>query len=477
MSKINIYKNWYNQIKIKKNKVLLLYGNEGCGKSSFVEKQFNRLFDIKYIDNEQLDYIKDEKDINNIISFLDSFYNVLFKKSNDKLILMIINENRLYSFDKCDISINKLIDINNNSRKYPMILIMNNNFNKFLTFIKKKCECIEFENLTNNSINRIIENYMKKYNMIDKSNITNKSGPTKALFECLLNSSKSNLNKLFLLLDNLRINYFIKNENNELILNKNNLIDFKNEIIENNIKNDIYVANYKLLTNYKSIDDSLNIFSQDVNFNPLVMEESYIQKLEVIEACPQLLNYNFNNNIIWNDIKIRNIFKRLINSFTYSNLYDAFIFNYQRWNLRRIYGYFCCALPSYLLSLINISYNPIVRYPNDITKTSNQKINTKNILNMYEKIDILNIDYYLLIGDYIKNLIENIKKGKDNKKYWLSVYKLNQFAEFYKIDLKTIGRIININKINKKDKNDKNDNDDNFKFNKSIENIFINKYL
>ena len=472
MDKLDIIKNWYNQLKTKQNKVLLLYGCEGCGKTSFIEKGFTKKFQIKYITNieldnikKELDEVKDNKSI--IVNYLDIFYKIFFKKlsKNDKSIIMVINENRLYNFDKYDDLITKIIDINNNFRHYPMILVMNNNYNKFLINMKKRCEFIEFESLTNNIIHLQIDYYMKKYNIIDKSNINNKNGSTKALRNCLINISKGNLNKLYLLLDNLRINYCIKNENNELILTKNNLNDFKNDIIENNNKKDIYIANYKLLTSYTSINDALELYSYEETFKPLVIEECYVQKLEIYE----------NNKNIWDDDNIKNIIKRLTNSFTFANLYDAFIFNYQRWDLKKIYGYFSCVLPSYLLSLIDISYNPVIKYPNDMTRTSNQKINTKNILKMYEKMDILNIDYYLLIREFIKNLIETIKKGRNNKNYWLCVYKLNKFAEFYKIDLKTIGRIININKINKKDKNEKDDNDENIKFNKSIENIFINK--
>lgn len=476
MDRTEIITTWYKNIKNKKNKVLLLYGNEGCGKTSYIEKGLNKRFKIKNITNENLDNIKDEKDKNDIINFLDNYFRIFFKmiiNKNEKPILMVINENKLYNFDRYDIVINKLIDINNAYRHYPMIIIINsnnNNKNKFLLSLKKKCEYIEFEELTDNLIKLQIIAYMKKYNMYDKSNINNKNGPTKALTEELIKISNNNLNKLFILLDNLRINYCIKNENNDYILTKNSLNDFKNEVIENDIKKNIYISGYKLLTTYKSIEDALNIFSYDEMYNPLIMEEWYYQKLEA---------YEYNNKNIWNNKEMRNIVKRLINSFSYSNLYDGFIFNYQRWDLKKIYGYFSCALPSYLLSLIKLSYNPIVEYPNDMTRTSNQKINTKNILNMYEKLDILNIDYYLLIGEYIKNIIEIIKKNKKDNNYYLAAYKLNQFAKFYNIDLKIIGRIMNINKINKKDKknkiiDDSETEDEVFKINKCIENIFIN---
>ena len=118
-------------------------------------------------------------------------------------------------------------------------------------------------------------------------------------------------------------------------------------------------------------------------------------------------------------------------------------------------------LPSYLLSKIEIDYSPNVKFLSDMNKTSIQKINTKQIFNVYENFDIINIDYYIYIGNYIKSIISQCSDGKKDNK--LLIKKFNEFVKYYKINQSTIERLLKINKLDLVQ----------IKINKSLDQLFI----
>lgn len=452
---VQILKKWINGLKNKKsNKTLLLYGSNGVGKTYFVENMLGKKFNLKLLTNDMINELKDEKPAN-YYSFLSLFFEMIsFKDTNPNPRVMVINENKLYNFDKCEQIVNKLIDDNVKfGNKYPIIVVMDKSKTKFINDIKKKSTSIMFDDPDEDNIKVIINKILAENKFIDKINPNNKSGKASmTLIKKMTECSGKNLNKLFVLMNNLMNNYCDDN-----VITKTNLSEFLEDLVDNNDKNNIYVSNYELLTSYKSVNHALNIFNHDAIYNPLVMEESYKQKIVAYERF---------NGSIWNS-EYREIVKRLTKSFAYSNLYDTFIFNTQQWNLKRIYGYFSCALPSFLLSKIDINYSPSVDFPVDFNKTSIQRINTKQIFNIYEKLDIINIEYYIYIGEYIKNIIDNCinKKETDkDKTYWLRVKRINEFMDYCGIDINMLERIIKINKLEKQ-----------IKFTKALDTIIIKK--
>lgn len=442
---------WFKNLKNKNtNKILLVYGDTGVGKTYFIENHLTKYFNLKPLTNERMDELKDEK-IKNYYSFLSLFFDMITLDDLDaKPKVMIINESKLYNFDKYEQIISKIIDDSIKLDNYPIIVIMTSSHTKFLSDIRKKSTSIFIETPKEDVIKGIISNYLEEKGIVDKITPKVKSGKVSSiLVKKMVEMSNGNLNKLNVLLDNLVNNYCDKE------ITKKILTEFLDDNVENNIKNDIYTSNYELLTNYKSIEDALEIFNHDRTNNPLIMEESYNQKIIAYERC---------NNSIWKSPYCK-VVKRLTKSFTYSNLYDTYIFNSQQWlNLKRIYGYFSCALPSYLLNKIPVEYDPKIEFPSDMNKTSIQRINTKQILNIYEKFDILNIEYYIFIGEYIKKIIEECVgcKNKD-KRYWMMIKKINDFVKYYKIDQNTIERILKINKLDPKQ----------IKFTKAIDQIFF----
>ena len=440
---------WFKGLNTKStSKLLLVYGESGIGKTYFIESHLSKKLKLKPLTNDKIDQLMDEKP-SNYSSFLSLFFDVItFDDVDDKKKIMVINEKTLYNFEKCSKIIIKLID-DSIKLNYPMIIIIDSEHKKLITNLEKKAITIRFNKPSNDEVKKILNMILIKNNISDKIDPRTKGKISNTLNNKICELSNNNLNKVFVLVNNL-INNYCDIVNDSKVITKNNFIEFLKDTVENNNKNNIYVSNYKLLTKYESIEQAMELYNNDNIDNPLIMEESYTQKIIAYE--------NANGTIE----PIKDIVVRLTKSFTYSNLIDTYIYNSQQWtNLKRIYGYFSCVLPSYLLSKIEIDYSPNVKFLSDMNKTSIQKINTKQIFNVYENFDIINIDYYIYIGNYIKSIISQCSEGKKDNK--LLIKKFNEFVKYYKINQSTIERLLKINKLDLVQ----------IKINKSLDQLFI----
>lgn len=440
---------WFKGLNTKStSKLLLVYGESGIGKTYFIESRLSKKLKLKPLTNDKIDQLMDEKP-SNYSSFLSLFFDVItFDDIDDKKKIMVINEKTLYNFEKCSKIIIKLID-DSIKLNYPMIIIIDSEHKKLISNLEKKAITIRFNKPSNDEIKKILNMILIKNNISDKIDPRTKGRISNTLNNKICELSNNNLNKVFVLVNNL-INNYCDIVNDSKVITKNNFIEFLKDTVENNNKNNIYVSNYKLLTKYESIEQAMELYNNDNIDNPLIMEESYTQKIIAYE--------NANGTIE----PIKDIVVRLTKSFTCSNLIDTYIYNSQQWtNLKRIYGYFSCVLPSYLLSKIEIDYSPNVKFLSDMNKTSIQKINTKQIFNVYENFDIINIDYYIYIGNYIKSIISQCSDGKKDNK--LLIKKFNEFVKYYKINQSTIERLLKINKLDLVQ----------IKINKSLDQLFI----
>ena len=440
---------WFKGLNTKSiSKLLLVYGESGIGKTYFIESHLSKKLKLKPLTNDKIDQLMDEKP-SNYSSFLSLFFDVItFDDIDDKKKIMVINEKTLYNFEKCSKIIIKLID-DSIKLNYPMIIIIDSEHKKLISNLEKKAITIRFNKPSNDEVKKILNMILIKNIISDKIDPRTKGKISNTLNNKICELSNNNLNKVFVLINNL-INNYCDIVNDSKVITKNNFIEFLKDTVENNNKNNIYVSNYKLLTKYESIEQAMELYNNDNIDNPLIMEESYTQKIIAYE--------NANGTIE----PIKDIVVRLTKSFTYSNLIDTYIYNSQQWtNLKRIYGYFSCVLPSYLLSKIEIDYSPNVKFLSDMNKTSIQKINTKQIFNVYENFDIINIDYYIYIGNYIKSIISQCSDGKKDNK--LLIKKFNEFVKYYKINQSTIERLLKINKLDLVQ----------IKINKSLDQLFI----
>lgn len=428
---MNNYKIKNNKKRIKKNttNILLLYGEDEIQKDNIIKTAFKTLpqYNIKYITQKELELLNNNKKDNKYLTFIYSYFNQLSIDEDDRMKIMIINENKIYNFHQYKKeTIIELINANNN--RYPIILILNSSHSKLLNTLKKKTKYIYINNLSSNDIITYIKMKFKNNNIIDKTN--NK------IINLIIELSNYNLNKVNTLLYDLLNTYCDNN-----IITEENLINFKNNTILNNNKETIINTNYKLLTSFNGLNESFELYNHDKIYNPLVMEEQYMNKIIQYE------NEYSNDN---EKMKYLNkITLKISKCFVYSNLYDTYIFNYQKWNLSNIYGFFSCILPSYYLSLLKTKYkfNPYITFPIDMNKASIQRINTKQIDSIYENINLIDITYYIYLNELIYYLITKSSNNTTNINRIKITSITKELIKTYNLNMQLIEKILKINKL------------------------------
>ena len=419
--------------KLKKNKkdiinILLLYGDDDIQKRLIIEESNIFInYNLCYLSEEELDKLYKQKDVN-YNSFIYRFFNQL--SFNDDLNLksriMIINENNIYNFHKYKDIIINIVNANNNIN--PIIILLNSSHSKLLNILKKKTYNILLTTLLTPDITLYITKKIKQENIIDKTN-------TKFI-DLLIKLSNYNLNKINTLLYDLTKSY-CKNK----IITLQDLEDFKNDTIMNNNKETLIDTNYKLLTKFNGIKESYELFNHDKINNPLVMEEQYINKI---------IKYEKDYKDDKDKMKfLNNITLKISKCFVYGNLYDAYIYNYQKWDLLNIYGYLTCILPSYYLSLLKTIYpfNPNIYFPIDMNKSSIQKINTKQIDSIYENINLIDITYYIYLNDLIYYLITKSSNNTLNINRKKITIITKDLIKTYGLNMQLIEKILKINKL------------------------------
>ena len=414
--------------KPKKNmiNILLLYGDDEIQKEVIIMSIFKDIKDYQlcYLTQDKLELLFTEKE-NNYTSFLYTYFNQLSLNNNKKKI-MIINENKIYNFHKYKNIIINIVNVNNNI--YPIILILNSSHRKFLNILKKKTKSIYINNLSGVDIKNYLIFKLKEEKIIDKTN--NK------FIEDIIKYSDYNLNKVNTLLYDLIYTYC---DNKTITISSLN--NFNNNILMNNCKDTIINTNYKLLTTFNGLNKSYELFNHDRINNPLVMEEQYINKI---------IQYENDYKNDKDKMKyLNNITLKISNSFIYSNLYDTYIYNYQKWDLIKIHGFFSCSLPSYYLSLLQTKhyFSPFITFAIDMNRTSIQKMNTKHIYTIYENINLIDIKYYIYLNEIIYYLLKHSSNNTLNINKIKLTNILKDIIKTYNLNMSLIEKILKINKL------------------------------
>ena len=414
----------------KKNKkdmmnILLLYGDDEIQKNIIIDTAFNNLNQYKlcYIKQTELDLLLKN---NNYTIFLYQYFNQLTFNTDDKQKIMIINQNNIYNFHNYKEVIKEIVNCNNNI--YPIILVLDSSHSKLLNILKKKTYSISINQLSTKEITNYIKYNFKDNNIIDKTK--NK------IIDLIIELSNYNLNKVNTLLYDLLNTYCEDN-----IITIKNMEEFKKDSIMNNNKDSLIQTNYKLLTKFNGLNESYELFNHDKTNNPLVMEEQYMNKV-----------IQYENDYKNDKTKMKYLNKitlKLSKCFVYSNLYDTYIFNYQKWDLNKIYGFFSCILPSYYLTLLETKYpfNPFIKYPIDMNKSSIQRINTKQIDTIYENINLIDITYYIYLNELIYYLITKSSQNSININR-IKITKITKdLIKTYNLNIQLIEKILKINKL------------------------------
>lgn len=334
---------------VNKKANLLIIGGHGIGKSLTVRLLLN---DMKY----EVIHLNSLNSDNLNIEFIEKIIkpSIFDEDPNSKKILLIDElESLITRNDKKNIL--NIIKTNNFSRNVPTIIISNEQHNSHLTEIKKITNVINYVPLSNNEIKQIITNVCKNERM--KISYTS--------FDKIIELCNNDIRKIMCMLNELNTLYKDKPITNEVLLEMNEIMSNDN----NNIN--LLQITKELLTNFKNINTSYELFKIDNVTIPLMIYENY---------------YKYINKKDYN---------KIIENISFGDIINNYIHGEQNWDLMEIYGIISCSTTSYYVNNYKNTnkYIPIV-YTSEFNKTSVQKHNKKNF-NYFNK----SIEEFIYIKD------------------------------------------------------------------------------
>ncbi len=323
----------------KRKGSLIITGVHGCGKTTIINLILNKLnYDIININNLDSHTIINSEFIIKVSS--KNFY-----ENKNKVLLIDELESIITTNDKENIF--NIIKENNYNRWLPIIIITNNQHNKKLNEIKKYSNEVKIKSLNKEEIMEFLDKLCKKNNIeFDNNNIKND----------IIEHSQNDIRRLIMLINEIKISY--KNE----IIDNDKYYKFIEIFKKKNKDLDLFNTTNKLLNNYTSINDCLELQQTESTLIPLMIDEN---------------SYKFINYSNYNQV---------LEIFSKADILENYIFEEQNWDLCEIFGYVSCSIPSYLINKYNNknNNNKQIVFATDLNRTSVKKMNYKNIIKTNE---------------------------------------------------------------------------------------------
>lgn len=422
---VNKIKYWiknykYNEVKkknklIKSNKIedyscIIITGTHGIGKTVTSELIVSQM-------NYNCNKLKSSSKLNDLSKELSNVVSLLINKKIKEI--NIIDELESISSTQEKNAILNIVKQNNEIKKSPIILISNNNHNKFLSTLKSLAYEIKFYKPYDSELKQLLIKIAKEENMKFKS---------MEIVNTIVESAKGDIRKLILTLQDLKNNFTDK------IITQDIYNKYKKNELSKYYDFNLYTCADDLLYNYTNIDDCLKNFESQTVYLPLMVHQYYCD----------VINKNVDNE----DEKFQ-LMKDISQSLSTGDVIENLIFGYQNWKVREIHGFYSCVNTSYNLCNSRSEKEPNktkLEFPKDLNKTSIKNINKKNIDNVNKCINNKTIIDYIYISKIVKQLIKNNK-----------LEECSRLLKPHNIKLEHIESLLKIEKINyKKDtSNDK----------------------
>ena len=306
--------------------------------------------------------------------------------------------------------------MNEIKKKFPIILISNLTHSKFINKLiqKKHCPEIKFELPGETSLKTIINKICKNENLNIAPEIILK----------IIEYSQKDIRKCILILQDLYLTF--GKLSNESIIDEAKFKLYRMYTQRKDIDCGLLIANKNLMDNYKSIQNCLKMYDKEKVLLPLMLFENYPLAIE-------------NKELSTKD-KI-NMIANITNSLSIGDVIETNIYSDQNWYLQDTHGFFSCAKPSFdMISKNNHNSSNQSKYYNlnfsyDLNSVSIKNINRKNFVNIQNHLINFNNYDILYLHKIYKYQIKNKKTDK-----------LNKILANYKITLKNITSINNIDK-------------------------------
>lgn len=178
---------------------------------------------------------------------------------------------------------------------------------------------------------------------------------------------------------------------------------------EKDLDFDLYKATNKILTDYKQIDKSLELYETEKVLMPLMIFENYHKFVK------------------------KEVYSKILNNLSIGDILENYIYGEQNWDLLELHGIISCCIPSYLITKYsNGIKNAKLEFAIDLNRTSVKKMNKKKIIktnnslnkNPYKNIRNKSIDEFIYMGEIMDKINEESKILTDQN--YLDIIKINK---------------------------------------------------
>jgi len=412
-----------------KKKCMIVSGNHGSGKKCRVKTILTELgyepiqIDITKI---KLEHKKDEikeknkkKKPNHSVIYLRNLINNVDLLSMDNLGNddKIIPTKKVILFDGLDTELmlqekKKLISImklNNENSLCPIIFIFDFKHNKLINMLKKSSFTVTIGKPTNDNLFELL----CKICQGEKIKLKNMDVANK-----IIAFAQNDFRRLCITLHDI-VSGLVENISGSKVITIEVVNNYIHVVSEKDISLDLFSSSSKLLSSYENIEECLKIYEIEKVHIPLMIHQNYISSISKYQK-------NLGNE------KIMTITSAL----SYSDIVDNYIYGEQKWDISNVYGFFSCCVPSYILKGYKLPQYP--KFPVDMNKTSNKKLNKKHILNAAQIFRTIRSIDYIYISKIITHMFKNNK-----------LLEIKQIMNYYKLSLTNLEDILKINKTSK----------------------------
>lgn len=422
---------------------LLITGSNGLGKMLICdlvlqEKNFTKIIaDLSTV----LLVKKSKKKENSALQkntnsyYLSILNRSIFETNSTKKFALVISDTSNISNSKEKDAIKSIVKLNNKFHKYPIIIIANIKHNKTVNEIRKMVTyTIKVDTKDNettkkstyvheNSITLKPPQYNELYNFIvyieKKEKINFVKDKTLDIYEEIICQSQSDIRRLINMLQDIKLIYGSKP------ITVKTFAEYCDISRKKDIDPGIFEATRQLLNEYRGINESLTVYSEERATIPLMIHENYPSNIK-----EQYSSLSLSDQI--------NLMFNISKSISISDKIDGIIYSNQCWNLQNVHGFYSCVLPSYEINKIpnKKCFTEHYRYTQDYNKTSIKKINNKVIKKAKENIKLkqLSINDFLCMSSILKTLF--INKNYEQISILMRPYmlKLSEIESIIKID-------------------------------------------
>lgn len=402
--KITIIKNWleqWNSPSTYPSANMIISGPHGIGKKTAINIICNELqYEIKMLTNHDS---KNKHTITEIIDSCNANINVYYKLNNNpsqppnKFVLIIDNIDNISLSNEKE-SILDICKRNHDLRIIPIIFIANDQYNKLVSEMKKRCINIILHIPTHSDLLLLVKQISTSENIIFENDL---------IIDSIIKYSQYDIKQLIIILQDIYYT-FIKTNSNSVVISIQSFNNFILNSHKKDIDSGLYASAKIILNNYTSIISHNTLYEINKVLLPLMIHQNYYQAL--FSKHPQFYDTNDNQKLL----KMLNVSRQICDSSSKGDVIETNIYTNQNWVHQRVHGFYTICNNSFILNKLyepsnktfKKNYDYTIEFSADLHKHNLKSINKKtNILLIQQLIPNKNLDDLLYINKIIYYLL------------------------------------------------------------------------